>query len=106
MNTEEANNSHQNNIFKAASKKISDLLETLASELEDNLLVAWLVTKNTLTVVVMALFILSPMIVWPFLMNWPVPQCYIAYTLWIGWLVTACVLAAIVGYLREKSGEK
>ena len=84
-----------------ASRKINNMLEALISKLQDNLIVVWLVTKDTLTVVMMALLILSPMIVWPFLMDWPVPYCYFAFAIWITWLIGSCVLAAVVGYLRE-----
>lgn len=96
-----ARKQHSRNIREAASKKIHKMLETLISKLQDNLVVVWFVTQSTLTVVVIALLILSPMIVLPFLMNWPVPYCYIAYAIWITWFFGSCILAAIVGYLRE-----
>ena len=80
------------------------MLEALSSKLENNLIIVWLLTRNTLTVVVMALFILSPMMVWPWLMGWPVPYCYVAYAAWVAWFVSSCILAGIVGYLREKKG--
>jgi hypothetical protein len=101
MEEQIAQKQHLRDIRKAASRKINKMLETTISRLQDNLVVVWLVTKNTLTVVMMALLILSPMIVWPFLMNWPVPYCYLAYAIWITWFIGSCILAAIVGYLRE-----
>lgn len=101
MEEQIAQKQHLRDIRKAASRKINKMLETTISKLQDNLVVAWLVTKNTLTVVMMALLILSPMIVWPFLMNWPVPYCYLAYAIWITWFIGSCILAAIVGYFRE-----
>jgi len=98
-----AGKQHSRNIREAVTKKIQKTLKTIISKLQDNLIVVWFLTKSTLTVVVIALLILSPMIVWPFLMNWPVPYCYIAYTIWITWFFGSCILAAIVGYLRETS---
>ena len=76
-------------------------LESLAQKLQDNLIVAWLMAKNTFTVVLMALIIFSPIMIWPFLMGWPVPYCYVAYAVWISIFIGAIILAAIVGYLRE-----
>jgi hypothetical protein len=101
-----ARKQHLRNICKAASKKIHKMLETLISKLQDNLIVVGFVTQHTLTVVAMALLILSPMIVLPFLMNWPVPYCYLAYTIWITWFIGSCILAAIVGYLRETGSRR
>jgi hypothetical protein len=97
---------HLRDIRKAISRKTNNMLETLIFKLQDNLIVVWFVTQNTLTVVAMALLILSPMIVWPFLMNWPVPYCYLAYTIWITWFIGSCILAAIVGYLRETGSRR
>lgn len=85
----------------AASKRISRTLEVLSSKVQDNFIVVWLLAKNTLTVVVMALIVLSPMILWPWLMYWPVPYCYLAYAIWIAFFAGSCILAAIIGYLRE-----
>jgi hypothetical protein len=102
MEEQNAQKHHLRDIHKAASRKINDELQALISKLQDNLIVVWLVTKDTLTVVMMALLILSPMIVWPFLMDWPVPYCYLAFAIWITWLIGSCILAAVVGYLREK----
>jgi hypothetical protein len=101
-----ARKQHLRDIRKAASRKINNMLEALIFKLQDNLIVVWFVTQNTLTVVAMALLILSPMIVWPFLMNWPVPYCYLAYTIWITWFIGSCILAAIVGYLRETGSRR
>jgi hypothetical protein len=106
MTAQSTYNHHLRNIRETASRKINKMLKALLFKLEDNLIVVWIVTKNTLTVVVMALFILSPMIILPFLMGWPEPYCYVAYALWISWFITSCVLAAIVGYLREQGREK
>lgn len=97
---------HLRDICKAISRKTNNMLETLVFKLQDNLIVVWFVTQNTLMVVAMALLILSPMIVWPFLMNWPVPYCYLAYTIWITWFIGSCILAAIVGYLRETGSRR
>ena len=97
---------HLRDICKAISRKTNNMLETLIFKLQDNLIVVWFVTRNTLTVVAMTLLILSPMIVWPFLMNWPEPYCYFAYAIWITWFIGSCILAAIVGYLREKGSRR
>jgi hypothetical protein len=97
---------HLRDICKAISRKTNNILETLIFKLQDNLIVVWFVTQNTLTVVAMALLILSPMIVWPFLMNWPEPYCYLAYAIWITWFIGSCILAAVVGYLREKGSRR
>lgn len=101
MNQRIARIHHPRNIREAVSRKIAKITGRILLKFKDNLIVAWLVTKNTLTVVAMALLILSPMMVLPFLMNWPVPYCYIAYGVWITWFIGSCILAAIVGYLRE-----
>jgi len=93
-------------IHSAALKKVNGLLEKISDEVKDNIIVAWLVTKNTLTVVVMALFIASPIIIYPFLLGWPVPYCYVAYALWITLIVGCLIGAAIIGYLRETQGER
>jgi Mg2+ and Co2+ transporter CorA len=97
---------HLRDICKTIPEKINSMLETLISKLHDNLIVVWFVTQNTLTVVAMALLILSPMIVWPFLMNWREPYCYLAYAIWIAWFIGSCILAAVVGYLREKANRR
>jgi len=106
MTAQTTRNRYPRNIREAVSRKVNEMLDTLLLKLEDNLVVAWLYTRDTLTVVVMALFVLSPMIVWPFLMGWPEPYCYVAYAIWISWIIGACILAAVVGYLREKGREK
>jgi hypothetical protein len=101
-----ARKQHLRDIYKAISRKINSMLETLIFELQDNAIVVWFVMQNTLTVVAMALLILSPMIVLPFLMNWPEPYCYLAYAIWITWFFGSCILAAIVGYLRENANRR
>jgi len=106
MKSQTTNDGHPHNIREAVSERINTMLKVLLSKLEDNLIVVWLMTKNTLTVVVMALIVFSPMIAWPFLMGWPEPYCYIAYAIWIGWFLGSLILAGVVGYLREASGEK
>jgi hypothetical protein len=98
-----ARKQHLRDICKTISRKINSMLGTLIFELQDKLIVVWFVMQDTLTVVAMALLILSPMIVWPFLMNWPEPYCYLAYAIWISWFIGSCILAAIVGYLRERA---
>jgi hypothetical protein len=91
---------------KIGSKIASRLLRIAGSKVKDNFIFVWLVTKSTLTVVLMALFVLSPLIAWPFLMGWPAPYCYVAYVLWISWIFGSLVLAGVIGYLRETAGEK
>lgn len=103
MTVQASSNRNSSNAHETTSR-INEFIQAVVSRLEDNLFVAWLITKNTLTVVAMALLILSPMIVWPFLMNWPVPYCYIAYAIWISWFVGATILTGVIGYMREKRG--
>lgn len=93
-------------IYEAISNRIEKILEKVPGKTKDNIIVAWLVTKSTLTVVVMALLIISPIIIYPFLLGWPAPYCYLAYALWICLIVGSLVAAAIIGYLRETQGER
>jgi hypothetical protein len=91
---------------EAVSKKIEKMLEKLPAKIADNIVVAWLLTQNTLTIVLMALFVMAPILVYPFLLGWPAPYCYVAYAFWITLLIGSLVAAAIVGYLRETQGER
>ena len=89
----------------AKANRLLALMESLALKLRDNFVFAWFLAKSTLTVVLMALIILSPMMLWPLLMNWPVPYCYFAYGIWIAFWMGALILAALVGYVRETRSE-
>lgn len=93
------------NLRQVVLRRIDQMLEATSSKLKDNLIIVWLLTKNTLTVVVMTLFVFSPVAVWPLLMGWPVPYCYVAYVIWIALLIGSCILAGIIGYLRETKGK-
>ncbi|MDH7477394.1 MAG: hypothetical protein QHH17_03310 [Candidatus Bathyarchaeota archaeon] len=93
-------------ICESISRRVDEILEAWLYRFRDNVFVAWLIAKNTLTVVVMALIILTPIIVYPFLMMLPEPQCYIAYIIWIALFVGSCILSAMIGYLRETQREK
>lgn len=85
-------------------RKIDRMLEKMSFKLRDNLVVVWLLARNTLTVVVMFLIIFSPYIILPFLMGHPPPYCYIAYAIWISLIFGTCIVAAIIGYMRESQG--
>lgn len=73
----------------------------LIEKLRSSATVAWFLAQSTLTVVAMALIILSPMLIYPFLLNHPAPLCYFLYAGWIAFFGICIVVAAIVGYLRE-----
>ena len=88
----------------AKANRLIDL-ESLAQKLQENCVIAWFIAKNTLTVVLIALIVLSPLFIWPLLMGWPVPYCYIAYAIWVSYFVGAIILAAFVGYMRETRTE-
>lgn len=91
-------------IRQVFSSRINQILEKIPSKVRDNLTIVWLLAKNTLTVVLMALLILSPYLILPLLMDHPPPYCYVAYAIWIAMLIGSFILAAIVGYLRETKG--
>jgi len=89
----------------AKANRLLGFIESLALKLRESFVFAWFLASSTLTVVLMALIILSPMMLWPLLMNWPVPYCYFAYGMWIAFWMVAVVLAALVGYARETRSE-
>ena len=72
------------------------------SWLESNAVFAWVIIKATLTIALMALIVLSPALLWPLLMGWPEPYCYVAFAIWIAYFAVAFILASIIGYLREQ----
>ncbi|MEM2111410.1 MAG: hypothetical protein QXX08_05985 [Candidatus Bathyarchaeia archaeon] len=92
--------------WRQQMKIVEWIQERLSPRVRDNIIIAWLVTKNTLTVVVMALLILSPLLIYPFLLGWPAPYCYVAYAIWISWIIGSIIVAAVIGYLRETQGER
>jgi ABC-type transport system involved in multi-copper enzyme maturation permease subunit len=93
------------NIYKSIKRKIKNAWKILPLKIRDNIVFAWFLAQSTLTVLMMAFFILIPIIIYPFLMGWPAPYCYIAYAFWISLLVGCLVFAAIIGYLRETQRE-
>ncbi|RLI46782.1 hypothetical protein DRO69_02320 [Candidatus Bathyarchaeota archaeon] len=94
------------NIREKISTEINKILKMAPQKLKDNVIIAWLLTKNTLTVVVMAAIILTPIIIYPFLIGWPAPYCYVAYALWLSLIFGSIVVAAIIGYLKETQVER
>jgi hypothetical protein len=93
-------------VREAVSKKIEKILQKLPAKIADNMIVAWFIAQNTLTVVLMAMFVMAPVVIYPFLLGWPAPYCYVAYAFWITLLIGSLVAAAIIGYLRETQGER
>lgn len=91
---------------KKEPEKPNRMFNRLISALEDNFLLVWIITKGTLSVVLLALIALSPMFIWPMLMAWPIPYCYIAFAIWIAYFGTVVIIAAVFAYIRESKGAK
>lgn len=71
-------------------------------KLKEHFIFAGMIAHTTFTVALMALIVFSPWMLLPFIMGRPEPYCYAFYCLWIAYFAVALILAAIVGYIREK----
>lgn len=76
----------------------------LITRFESNILIAWVIAKGTFSAILIGLIALSPMLVWPMLMAWPAPYCYIAFAIWIVYFVGVIIIAAVIAYIRESKG--
>jgi len=93
-------------------KRIERFLMVINSKIEPDVKSRWWplyrTIINTGTVVLMALLILSPFCLYPFLMQLAVnlksPYCYLIYALWWLWLIGGAIGAGLVEYVRKERG--
>ena len=89
---------------EANSEQSNRMFDRFVSKLESNMLVVRFIARSTLSAVLIAIIAMSPMFIWPMLMAWPAPYCYVAFAIWITYFGSVVMIAAILAYIRESKG--